>query len=78
MHSISWQYFPGATQDRIAAAVALAGAQASAEAPLAWLRLEPDGEPGTAAIQLTLWPGGETRTLGRGDYHGRFADWKDA
>ncbi|MFQ5566089.1 MAG: DUF2332 domain-containing protein, partial [Paracoccaceae bacterium] len=43
MHSIAWQYFPCATQDRITAALAAAGATATREAPLAWLRFEPDG-----------------------------------
>jgi hypothetical protein len=80
MHSITWQYFPEETQARITAALAWAGAAASMDAPLAWLRLEPDGTPGSAAILLTMWPGdkieGETRTLGRGDYHGRFANWR--
>jgi hypothetical protein len=77
MHSITWQYFARATQDRIAAALAAAAGAATPDAPLAWLRLEPDGTPGSAAIALTLWPGGESRALGRGDYHGRFADWHD-
>jgi hypothetical protein len=76
MHSISWQYFPEASQNRISAAMAGAGADTTAHTPLAWLRLEPVGEPGTAAILLTLWPGGEARTLGRDYYHGRFADWR--
>jgi len=79
MHSIAWQYFPRATQDRVAAALAIAGASATADSPLAWLRFEPDGPRGTAAILLTLWRGdgavGETRALGRGDYHCRFAEW---
>ena len=78
MHSITWQYFPNATQHRIAAAMETAGADATPETPLAWLRLEPDGESGTAAISLTLWPGGTTQALGRGDYHGRFAEWNGA
>jgi len=81
MHSIAWQYFPAATQGRITTALAGAGAAATREAPLAWLRFEPDGPRETAAILLTLWrgdgAGGETRTLGRGDYHGRFAEWGD-
>jgi len=77
MHSIAWQYFPAMTQKRIAAALAAAGAIATREAPLAWLRFEPDGTRNTAAILLTLWPGAETRVLGRGDYHGRFAEWSD-
>ena len=77
MHSITWQYFPEATQRRIADALARAGTRATRERPLAWLRLEPDGTPGSAAILLTLWPGGKTRLLGRGDYHGRYAEWSD-
>jgi hypothetical protein len=77
MHSITWQYFARATQGRVAAALAGAGATATRNTPLAWLRFEPDGIRDTAAILLTLWPGGQTRALGRGDYHGRFADWSD-
>ena len=81
MHSIAWQYFAPATQDRIAAALISAGAAATPDTPLAWLRFEPDDIRGSAAIVLTLWSGGgsggETRELGRGDYHGRFADWHD-
>jgi len=77
MHSIAWQYFARATQDRIAAALADAGRRATPDAPLAWLRFEPDGIRGSAAILLTLWPGGETRALGRGDYHGRYAEWSN-
>ncbi len=77
MHSIAWQYFARATQGRVAAALAAAGAAATPDTPLAWLRFEPDDIRGSAAILLTLWPGGETRALGRGDYHGRFADWHD-
>jgi len=26
-------------------------------------------------MTLTLWPGGDRIPLGRGDYHGRWADW---
>lgn len=78
MHSITWQYLPAASRRRIAAALEAAGRTARRDTPLAWLRLEPDGAPDTAAILLTTWPGGATRTLGRGDYHGRFADWAES
>jgi hypothetical protein len=74
-HSITWQYLPEAGQRRIAAALAAAGAATTAKAPLGWLRLEPDAVKGSAAVLLTLWPGGATRVLGRGDYHGRWAEW---
>lgn len=75
MHSITWQYLAPDRQRRIAGAMVAAGARTSDESPLAWLRLEPDGPAKTAAVQLTLWPGGVPRLLGRGDYHGRFVDW---
>jgi hypothetical protein len=75
-HSIVWQYLPPATQARIEARLADAGAVATRDAPLAWLRLEPDGGVPGAAITLTLWPGGVTRTLGRADFHGRWVDWR--
>jgi hypothetical protein len=82
MHSIAWQYFPGPVQDRICATLARAGADATPDTPLAWLRLEADGTPGTAAVLLNLWTGdpagGKARELGRGDYHGRFAEWNSA
>lgn len=78
MHSVMWQYLPGATRQRIEIAMAQAGAAARADAPLAWLRLESDGLPESAAIVLDLWPGGERRLLGRGDWHGRWAEWASA
>lgn len=74
-HTIVWQYLPRPTRERIAASIARAGAAATADRPLAWLRLEPDGaEPG-GAITLTSWPEGSTRTLGRADFHGRWVNW---
>jgi hypothetical protein len=78
MHSIMWQYLPQPTQARITAAMHSAGDAANRDSPLAWSRLEPDGDPSTAAVLLTLWPGGTTRELGRGDWHGRFVDWAES
>ncbi|QIE56868.1 DUF2332 family protein [Pikeienuella piscinae] len=75
LHSIMWMYLPESTRAVIDAEISAAGARASQDRPLAHLRLEPDGVQGSAAIRLTTWPGGEPRLLGRGDYHGRWADW---
>ena len=72
IHTIVWQYLPPTTRQRIQDRLAETGLHATAESPIAWLRLEPDGEAPGAAITLTLWPGGESRTLGRADYHGRW------
>lgn len=75
-HSIMWQYLPETTRDRIKGAIAEAGARATPDAPVAWLRLEGDGaEPG-GAVTLDLWPGGTRRLLARADYHGRWVDWR--
>lgn len=74
-HTIVWQYLPAATQHRIEAAIRAAGAAATADAPVAWLRIEPDDVQGSAGVRLSLWPGGETTLLGRADYHGRWHRW---
>jgi hypothetical protein len=75
-HSIVWQYLPRGTRTRIVASIEAAGARASRQSPIAWLRLEPDrGAPG-AALTLTLWPGGRPRILARGDWHGRWVEWR--
>lgn len=76
VHTIVWQYLPAATQARIDAAIRAAGAAATADAPVAWLRVEPDGVKGSAGVRLTIWPGGEPRLLGRADYHGRWHLWR--
>jgi hypothetical protein len=76
MHTIMWQYLPQPTQKRIAEAVALAGAAATRTAPLAWLRMEADGQPGSAAVTLTVWPDGGEREIARADYHGRWVEWR--
>lgn len=74
-HTIMWQYMPQAEQARAAKIIAEAGARASADAPLAWLRLEADGESGSAAITLTSWPGGREQMIGRASFHGYWAEW---
>lgn len=76
VHSIFWQYLSPADAARCTALLAAAGTRAGTTAPLAWLRMEGDGEGPGAAITLTLWPGGETRLLGRVDFHGAWVDWK--
>lgn len=78
-HSIVWQYIDAAQQQRITAAMQAAGADATPEQPLAWLRFEPGRAKSGAELSLTLWTGGEglgeTRTLAIGDYHGRWVKW---
>lgn len=53
-------------------------AAAGARAPLAWLSLDsPRHGPqfDGAALDLTVWPGGETRRLAHVDYHAAWLDW---
>jgi hypothetical protein len=81
-HTIMWQYMPDGEQARTQALIKDAGATATADAPFAWLRFETDGKPDGAPIVVTTWTGGETAgetvTLGRGDFHGRWVDWAPA
>lgn len=74
-HSLFWQYFDRFSQVSAVELLSEAGHRATPEAPLAWLRLEGDGRAPGAALLLTMWPGGETRMLGRADFHGRWVDW---
>ncbi|MDB5715507.1 MAG: hypothetical protein JWO15_2904 [Sphingomonadales bacterium] len=57
MHSIVWQYLPAETQQRITAAMGLAGAAATTERPLAWIAFEADRELKQHTVRLRIWPG---------------------
>jgi hypothetical protein len=67
-HSIVSQYLSDEEQATLFDHVRQAGARATADAPLAWLRMEPADD--LADVHLTLWPGGEERHLARAGYHG--------
>ncbi|WP_374572979.1 DUF2332 domain-containing protein [Phenylobacterium sp.] len=75
-HSVFWQYMPAESQAALAAAIADVGARAGAEAPFAWLRMEP-APPSMAAmeVRLTLWPAGEDRVLAEVHPHGAWVKW---
>jgi hypothetical protein len=76
-HSIFLQYPTHETREAIAAAIESAGASATRDAPLAWLRLEPEAVLGgpldstRMLVDLTVWPGGERRVLAVTDGHVR-------
>lgn len=70
-HSIFWQYLPAGTREGLAQAIAELGAAAAADAPLAWLRMEPPPDNlAVVELRLTLWPGGEDRLLAEVHPHG--------
>lgn len=79
MHTIAFQYFPPDSQQRIRDHLESVGQRATSDAPLAWLRFEatdaggPERRP---ALDLTIWPGGETQRLAIGQPHGAEIDWK--
>jgi hypothetical protein len=75
LHTIVWDYIPAPAKARINALLAAAGAVATPQRPFARVSIEPDEVRGSARIDLTIWPTGQTATLGRGDFHGRWAEW---
>jgi hypothetical protein len=72
-HSAVWAYLPAAERERVRECLAEAGRSATADAPLAWLRLE-EGKL-LPELQLTLWPGGDERRLARAHPHCTWVEW---
>jgi hypothetical protein len=75
-HTIAWQYLPTPLQAEGEALIAAAGERAADDSPLARLALEADDNAHDgAALTLQIWPGGEKKQIGRGDFHGRWIRW---
>ena len=77
-HTIAWQYFPADKQKKGRALIEAAGLQATGNRPLAWLRMEHDGDSANAqgaGLSLRLWPGDVRIDLARVDFHGRWVNW---
>ena len=78
-HSIVMPYLGREGVRRFAGIVRDAGARATADAPFAWLFLEPSRREDGGwehAVRLTLWPGGEPRLLALSSPHGPPVRWK--
>lgn len=75
-HTVAWQYFPPEARENGTALITRSGRAARADAPLAWLSYESDGQSPGAALRLRLWPGEHDLFLGRADFHGRWVDWQ--
>lgn len=73
-HSIVLQYVPQPALSCLLETIKTAGDQATVEAPLAWLRMEPAGP--VADLRLTLWPGGREEVLATSGYHGQDVSWR--
>lgn len=74
LHSIAFQYFPEESKARITESMKAAGAAATFEAPVAWLRYEHDGGE-RISLRLKAWPGGEDRLLAHCHPHGSKVEW---
>jgi hypothetical protein len=74
-HSMVLQYLTGEDRSTVLRAIHRAGAQATAERPLAWISFE--WTPTRSEVQLTLtcWPNGETRKLATCHAYGNWIDW---
>lgn len=73
-HSIAFQYFPPDTQARVRAHIEAAGARATEDAPVAWLRYEWVEGDAAHSLRLRTWPGGE-RLLANAHAHGAWVRW---
>lgn len=73
MHSVITEHMPNDARERLRAAIAALGLRASADAPVAWIRMEP-AERGYET-RLTLWPGGEDILIARSDGHAQDIEW---
>ena len=79
-HSVFWQYMPPESQAKLAQIIEDLGAQATAAAPFAWLRMEPmAGTVGPVMeVRLTQWPGGLDELLAQTHPHGASVNWHGA
>jgi hypothetical protein len=69
-HSIVYEYFPEPVRQAFHRALDDAGARASSEAPLAWLRFEATPATRGYGTTLTTWPGAEERVVATAGAHG--------
>ena len=67
-HSVVMLYLTEEGRAAIRRVMEDAGRRATAEAPLAWLSMEPGADQ--AEVHLTLWPGGERRLIATSGFHG--------
>lgn len=72
-HSITALYFESEYRRRFVEAIEQAGQRATADAPLAWLSLELEGE--RFETRLRLWPGGDDRLIALSGPHGPPVRW---
>jgi hypothetical protein len=75
-HSVVMQYFPDAERAAFIDWISRAGKSATAQAPVAWLRMEHEAPLDEFTLRLSLWPGGEETLLALAHPHGRSVQWR--
>lgn len=76
-HSVMWQYLPVTTRHSITTTIEQAGARATPDRPLAWVRLETNRETFRHELSVRYWPGGEEAvTLSEAHPHGAWVIWR--
>jgi hypothetical protein len=75
-HTVMQEYMTA--DDRRAAfeSIRSAGNRATSDAPVAWLRLEPEPDFDTYPVDLAIWPGGLERRLATAHPHGAWVRWR--
>ena len=68
-HSVVMPYLTEEDRENVRRLIEDAGSRATADAPLAWLSMEPGTDQ--ADVHLTMWPGGERRLIAQSGFHGR-------
>jgi len=75
-HSVMWQYLPQLTRAAITEAMEAAGASATAEKPLGWIRVETNRATFRHETLVRYWPGGgEWVQLAESHPHGAWVNW---
>jgi len=75
-HTVMWQYLPQATRDAIRTMMDEAGAQATVDKPLAWIRVETNRTTFRHELTVKYWPeGGGVTQLAQAHPHGAWVEW---
>jgi len=77
LHSVVSEYVDDAARAAFVGALRDAGARATSERPLAWVRLEPISHLRHHGVHVDLWPDGTSRTLASCGAHGTDVVWLD-
>lgn len=74
-HSVVTQYFTNDERAELTAIMEDTGASATRDAPLAWLRLEPEDDMKFPRLRVSMWPGEQDRLLAHCSFHLGPVEW---